>query len=68
MQNKFLCCSAILAPPPLFLIFLSLFFYFEREREKEHTSGEGAERERIPSTGSAEPDVGLKLMNCEIMT
>ena len=55
-----------------------IFVYFwEREREsartRAHTSGGGAEREgdRIPSrlrTVSAEPYVGLELMNHEIMT
>ena len=42
-----------------------LFIYFERERGRER------EGERIPSklhTVSAEPSVGLNLMNCEIMT
>ena len=40
----------------------------ERERERER---ERQERERISSrlsTVSTEPDAGLKLMNCEIMT
>ena len=51
-----------------------MFIYFERERKTEQThKGRGRERgrERIPSrlpTVSAEPDVGLKLMNCEIVT
>ena len=52
-----------------------MFVYFERERKSKHTSRVGAERERgrerISSrlhTISMEPDVGLKLMNCEIMT
>ena len=49
----------------------------ERERQKERNreckQGRGKERgrERIPSricTVSTEPDVGLKPMNCEIMT
>ena len=51
------------------IIFLDLFILRERE------SGRGAERERerqrIPSrlcTVSAEPSVGLKLINCDIMT
>ena len=48
------------------LVYLeNLFIYFERMREQE------GQRERIPSrfdTVSAEPDVGLELMNCEIMT
>ena len=45
-----------------------------REREKEREKvGEGREggRERIPSRlhiDRAEPDSGLELMNCEIMT
>ena len=42
-------------------------------RERESTSRGGAERrrDRIPSrlrTISTEPDVGLELTNCEIMT
>ena len=44
------------------IIFL-MFILRERERERE--------RERIPSrlhTVSTEPDVGLGLTNCEIMT
>ena len=51
------------------VVVLSLHIHFERE------SREGAERERgrarIPSrlhTVSAEPDLGLELKNCEIMT
>ena len=51
-------------------------FIFERERETKHELGRGRERERerererIPSrlcTVSAESDVGLELMNHEIM-
>ena len=58
-----------------FLLLLSLFIL--RERGRESTSRGGAERERerererIPSrlhAISAEPNVGLKLMNREIMT
>ena len=44
-------------------------------RERETENGGGAERERegarIPSrlcTVSEKPDIGLELMNCEIMT
>ena len=47
----------------------SLFIYFERKTEKESEQGRG--RERNPSrlrTINAEPDVGLKPTNCEIMT
>ena len=45
----------------------------ERERERVHAHGRGRERgrERIPSrlrAVSAEPDTGLELVNCEIMT
>ena len=50
-------------------------FIFERKSRHVHTSGEGAERERgrqrILSrlyTDSREPDVGLELANCEIVT
>ena len=45
---------------------------FERKRERESWGGAEREgRERIPSrlhTAGAEPDVGLELMNREIMT
>ena len=58
---------------------LDLFFFFkfiylrERDRERERSWGRGRERgrERIPSTFpavSTEPDMGLSLTNCEIMT
>ena len=50
----------------LFLKFIHL-----RESECTHDWGGGRERERIPSrlrTVSIEPDSGLDLMNCEIMT
>ena len=62
------------------MVFLSLWIYFERERERERVPGRGRERgererererERIPSslrTVSTEPDAGLELTNCEIMT
>ena len=45
----------------------------EREREREGLSGEWAERgDKESQAGSAavstEPDVGLELTNCEIMT
>ena len=48
-------------------------YLFLRERERESTSGGGTERggQRIQSelcADSNEPDVGLKLMNCETMT
>ena len=51
-------------------------FIFERERERERVSRGGAEREgdteseagsRLQAI-SAEPDAGLELTNCEIMT
>ena len=55
--------------------FLSLFILRDRERERDHTpAGEGQrerEREKIPSrlrAVSTEPDAGLKLTKCEIMT
>ena len=56
------------------LFFLSLFFILreqERERERAEEGQTERGRERIPSrfhVASAEPDVGLELMNCEIMT
>ena len=47
----------------------------ERERERERARAEKGQREtgrdRIPSrlhTVSVEPDTGLELMNCEVMT
>ena len=46
----------------------------DREGERESASGEGAERKGDRSEAgwgselSAEPDVGLKLTNCETMT
>ena len=53
-----------------------MFILREREREREREStctcgqGRGREREgeRIPSTDSAESDMGLDPMNCEITT
>ena len=50
-------------PLMLTIFCLSLFILRERERER---AGEG-QRETIPSTDSAEPDVGMELMNHEIM-
>ena len=55
----------------IFISFLSSFIYFEREREKASGGGAKRRRERIPirlCIVSAEPDVGLKLMNRRIMT
>ena len=48
-------------------------FLFEREREHAHEQGRGRQsgEQRIRSrlcTDSSEPDVGLKLMNHEIVT
>ena len=57
-----------------FKIFLMFFYFWERKNENKH--GGGAEREggteceagsRLWAV-SREPDVGLKLKNCEIMT
>ena len=42
-----------------------------REREREQEQGRGRERERESQADSAvstEPDVGLELTNCEIVT
>ena len=50
-------------------IFLIFFTYFERERERERDAERG--RERIPSrlcTVSTQPEGGLELTDCEIMT
>ena len=63
----------------LFILFYFLCLFFERERARarERVSREGAERERerererIPSrlhAVNAEPHMGLRLVNCEIMT
>ena len=52
-------------------IFLSLFIYFQRDRESTNEQGRGRERGRIPSrlhAVSIEPDTGLKLRNCEVLT
>ena len=47
-----------------------LFILGEREKERKHEQGRGRKRkkERIPSRLCTEPDTGLKLTNCEIMT
>ena len=72
-------CHSLKIPPNtlntvLFFFFL-MFVYFETEREsvcaRAQKGQRGQGREKIPSrlhTASAEPDVGLKLTNCEIMT
>ena len=66
----------------LFFFFLNIFLrfiYFEREREREREresesmSRGGAERKGERILGrlcpvSTEPDVGLDLINCEVMT
>ena len=53
-----------------------LVFIFERERERKSASGGGAEREGDTESEegsrlwvvSTEPDVGLELTKCQIMT
>ena len=43
----------------------------EAESKREQGSGRERERERIPSSlqaASSEPDLGLELTNCEIVT
>ena len=57
----------------LHTVFKFIYLFSEREREADRMSRGGTEREgkRIPSrlhTVNAEPNVGLKLKNCEIMT
>ena len=60
----------------IFLIFYNIYFWErerEKEREKKKESGGGAEREGDKilsglSADSREPGVGLKLMNCKIIT
>ena len=57
-------------------LFFLMFVYFLREREREREREEREEKgqieeERIPSrlrAVSTEPDMGLKLTNCEVMT
>ena len=57
----------------------ALFYFLDvylRDREGQGASGEGTEREGDPESeagsrlcaASREPDEGLELMNCEIMT
>ena len=52
--------------------FFFFLVYFERERESASRGGSERERERESQAGSKlsvhEPDVGLDLMNHEIMT
>ena len=82
-KNYFNFCQYDKIKQLAFFLFLSFFpyllIYFEREREREkerereHAWGRGREREgerESPSrlhTVSAEPDMGLELMNSEIM-
>ena len=62
----------IFSSPFLKFIFnIFLLVYFERERESTSRGGAESKTNRIPSrlqTVSAEPNVGLELKNCEIMT
>ena len=59
-----------------FTIFFNVYLFLrERERERQSLSGGGAERERQESEAgsrlravSTEPDTGIKLTNCKIMT
>ena len=51
--------------------FLSLFIYLERDMESKQERGRERGRPRIPSglhTVCIEPNVGLKPINCEMMT
>ena len=68
--------SHLAFPVFCFLFFLMFFFnLFLRQRETEHEQG-GAEREADTESEagsrlwavSTEPDAGLELMGCEIMT
>ena len=58
----------------LLLLLLSSFIYFERERERArvrehmHEQGRGRERGKERILSSLYADMGLSLMNCEIMT
>ena len=67
---SFYWTKCILLDPSLHF-FSSLFIYFERERASEQGNSRERGRERIPSRlriASAEPDLGLKLRNCEVVT
>ena len=67
----FVSLKIVEVPVICFLKFIYLFWERERERERENRGGAGREGERIPSrlhTVSTEPNVGLELTNCEIMT
>ena len=54
------------------IFFKKLFILREKERERESEEGQGEkEKDRIPSrlrAVSTEPDMGLHVENCEIMT
>ena len=54
----------------ILLIFFKCLFIFERKREREQGRGRERGRQRIRGIRavSAEPGVGLELMNCEIAT
>ena len=59
----------------LFILFIFLNVYlFSRQRETEHEQGRGRETETESEAGprlrtiSTEPDAGLELTSCEIMT
>ena len=53
-----------------------MFLFTLRQRQTEHEQGRGREREGDPEleagsrlrAGSTEPDAGLELTDCEIMT
>ena len=75
MKFGFSILSFFLTVFILFFIFnVYLFIERERERERENEWGRSREREtqnpkQAPGSElSAEPDMGLKLTNCEIMT
>ena len=66
-------CKAllVLCMGPFFITFSKVHLFILRESESMSRRGAETEGKRIPSrlyTSGAEPDTGLELTNCEIMT
>ena len=66
----------MLSVPSLKKFSFQCLLIFERERERQSVTGRGAERETYTesklgsrlSAVNTDPNAGLKLVNCEIMT